>query len=341
MNDLIKRFTIREIKNKSDWGCLISDFNDANIYQTWNYGAIVQNEKDIKHIAIYDRQELAGLAQVRIKVIPFLKIGIAYIYNGPLWQKKNKEYNVESLANQLKVLRHEFAISQNLLLRIKPFIYSNDFEQINIDDNKNFKVCNNHLYKTILLYLSEDLETLRSNLKRQWNQNLKKAEQNALKIIKGNSSDLYFQFIDLYNQMMERKDFKITVDVTKLGKLNESLEDKFKLKIFLAYKDDQPIAGVIGSAIGETGIAMLAATNESGLKFKAAYLLNWELIKWFKESGCNRYDLGGINPERNPGGYQFKSGISNYEVPGLGTFETYKNILSKTVVSVGEFIYKK
>ncbi len=340
MIEIEKRFSLQEVKDRNCWSTLLSEFSDANIYQTWNYAAILSGEKNIKHVAIYEQKELIGLAQVRIRTIPILKIGIAYIYNGPLWQIKNKNNKLESLGNLFNILRQEFVVNQSLMLRIKPFIYSNDFEQININDNIKFKLCDNH-YKTILLYLKEDLEKLRSNLKRQWKQNLKKAEKNGLKIVTGSSSDLYNKFISLYNQMQDRKHFKIYVDVNKMGKLNESLEDKFKLKIFLALNDDQPVAGIVGSAIGKTGIALLAATNEAGLKYRAAYILNWELIKWFKESGCNRYDLGGINPERNPGGYQFKSGISDNEVSGLGTFETCDNLVSKAVVNIGELINRK
>lgn len=44
---------LKEINNKIFWHELLQDFNDANIYQTWNFALLVQNEKIVKHIAIY------------------------------------------------------------------------------------------------------------------------------------------------------------------------------------------------------------------------------------------------------------------------------------------------
>jgi len=62
------------------------------------------------------------------------------------------------------------------------------------------------------------------------------------------------------------------------------------------------------------------------------------MIKWLKQRGCKRYDLGGINLDDNPGVYHFKSGITNQEVLGMGTYESYNGWLSKRIVSFGEFI---
>ena len=37
---------------------LCSEFEDANIYQTWNFAALAQNEKIVKHLAIYQTKIL-------------------------------------------------------------------------------------------------------------------------------------------------------------------------------------------------------------------------------------------------------------------------------------------
>ena len=63
----------------------------------------------------------------------------------------------------------------------------------------------------------------------------------------------------------------------------EELNDEYKLKIFMAYKDKLPVAGIIGSAIGNTGIYLLGASNEIGMKNKGSYLLQWRMIKWLKQ----------------------------------------------------------
>jgi lipid II:glycine glycyltransferase (peptidoglycan interpeptide bridge formation enzyme) len=138
--------------------------------------------------------------------------------------------------------------------------------------------------------------------------------------------------------MITRKQFKEYVNPVSMGQMNKELDDQYKMKIFIAYKDKLPVASLVGSAIGDTGVYLLGASNEVGMKNNASYLLQWEMIKWLKQKGCRRYDLGGINIDDNPGVYHFKSGITDQEVLGMGTFESYNNRLSKRIVSFGEFI---
>ena len=69
---------IKEINDKTFWFRSMRDFDDANIYQTWNFAALAQNEKKLKHIAIYSDQNLIGLVKLRIRTVPILNRGIAY-----------------------------------------------------------------------------------------------------------------------------------------------------------------------------------------------------------------------------------------------------------------------
>jgi lipid II:glycine glycyltransferase (peptidoglycan interpeptide bridge formation enzyme) len=56
---------------------------------------------------------------------------------------------------------------------------------------------------------------------------------------------------------------------------------------------------------------------------------------------CLRYDLGGINKERNPGGYKFKTGISTHEISDIGTFQISDSYLSKLTLTLAERVFKK
>ena len=293
----------------------------------------------VKHIAIYSNQNLIGLVKVRIRTVPILNRGIAYILNGPVWQKRDQENNIQKLANIFVALREEFVVKQQLVLRIQPYIFSDKISNFDFIENLGFKHVEKIIpYQTLVLYLDKNLDEIRKSFKQKWRNCLNQSEKNDLKIFEGNDQQLYNYFLEIYNQMMARKNFKENVDPYKIGKMNEELDDKYKLKVFIAYKDKLPVASIVGTAIGDTGIYLLGASNEIGMKNKASYLLQWEMIKWLKQKGCNRYDLGGINKDDNPGVYHFKSGITDQEVLGMGTYETYNSSLSKRIVSFGEFI---
>ena len=330
---------IKEIIDKTFWYSSLGEFEDANIYQTWNFAALAQNEKIVKHLAIYANQNLIGLVQVRIRTAPILNRGIAFIFNGPVWQKKNQENSIEILSDIFGALRQKFVVNQKHLLRINPYIFSDKVSNLDFIEKIKFKrVEKIKQYQTLVLYLDKDLDEIRKSFKQKWRNHLNRSERNGLEIIEGNDPELYKDFLNIYNQMIVRKKFKEFVNPYRLGKMNEELDEEYKLKIFIVYKDKLPIAGIIGSAIGNTGIYLLGASNEIGMKNKGSYLVQWEMIKWLKQSGCQKYDLGGINLDDNPGVYHFKAGITNQEVLGMGTYETYNSGLSKRIVSFGEFI---
>jgi lipid II:glycine glycyltransferase (peptidoglycan interpeptide bridge formation enzyme) len=330
---------IKEISDKTFWHDSMQGFDDANIYQTWNFAALAQNEKVLKHLAFYANQNLIGLVQVRVRTVQILKRGIAYILNGPIWQKKNQENNIQIFSDILAALREEFVVNQKLLLRINPYVFSDKISNFDFIENLGFKRLEKvRQYQTFVLYLDKDLDELRKSFKQKWRNCLNQSERNGLEIREGNDQELFNEFLGIYNQMMARKKFKQYVDPNKMGKVNEELDDVYKMKIIIAYKDYLPIACIIGTAIGNTGIYLLGASNETGMQNKASYLLQWEMIKWLKQKGCQRYDLGGINLDDNPGVYHFKSGITNQEVLGMGTYETYNSKLSKRIVSLGESV---
>jgi hypothetical protein len=57
-------------------------------------------------------------------------------------------------------------------------------------------------------------------------------------------------------------------------------------------------------------VYLFGATDEQGMQTSAAYLVQWEIVQALKAAGVRRYDLNGIDPERNPGTYHFKRGLS-------------------------------
>jgi lipid II:glycine glycyltransferase (peptidoglycan interpeptide bridge formation enzyme) len=340
----LENYNMIVVNNDTEWHNLLRQFDDANIYQTWNYARIVQDEKRLEHLAFYRNEILIGLAQVRIKILPVLNRGIAYIFSGPVWRKNNQQTPVENLLSILQTLKTEYVINKKLLLRFRPYIFSDESNELNINaelfNELNFKRLTKE-YHSLLLNTNEDLETIKKNLRPRWRNYLNQSTKNKLHIVSGSDTGLYYIFVTLYNQMMDRKDFTEYVDPVKMGNLNANVQKDFKLKVFIAYKDDEAVAGLVGTAIGKTGIYLLGATNNLGLELRASYLLHWEMIKWMQDMKCFRYDLGGINKLRNPGGFKFKSGISDVEISDIGTYECSPGGISKLIITAAEKIKRK
>jgi hypothetical protein len=95
------------------------------------------------------------------------------------------------------------------------------------------------------------------------------------------------------------------------------------------------VAGIIVSAMGDSAIYLLGATSDAGLSAKGAYLLQWTMIAWLKDRGIRYYDLGGIDPDGNPGVYYFKRGFSGADTCQINPLSASGSALSTAVVKVG------
>lgn len=329
--------------NESSWYEIISKFSDVNIYQTWAYGTVRFGVNNISHMILKRDKQIVAAVQLRIVKLPPINAGIAYVRWGPLWRRHDLEYTVEDFHQMIIALKREYVDRRSLLLRIIP----NETEQCQdelrpILESAGFKWYQSD-YRTLYLNLRNPLEVIRGNMSKNWRKHLNKAEKKGLMVIEGTNDSLFDSVYRLYGELLLRKRFEPSINIDEYRKLQEILPDYFKMHIIVCESEGRPIAGLVGSSIGDTGIELIAATGDAGLEFGGSYLLRWKMIEYLKSSGCHYYNLNGISPERNPGGYQFKSGLcgkNGLDVHFLGTFEACKSSLSYLAVGMGETLRK-
>jgi lipid II:glycine glycyltransferase (peptidoglycan interpeptide bridge formation enzyme) len=322
---------------KSDWSELLQQFGDATIYHTWSYGTVRWGENHLSHLVLKRENEIVGMAQVIIKKLPIFRPGIAYIPWGPLWRNRNRDNNHEDFVNILRAVRNEYAVRRKLFLRIRPNVAltPNGIEP-HVLQSESFVLSSSVAsYHTLIVDLKPPLDELRRRLNPKWRNKLNGAEKNGLQVIKGETDDFYQAFLTLQKEMLARKEYDPGVDYEEFREIQTDLPKNLKMHIFLCKHEDDIVSSVICSAIGNTGIYLLGATGNKGLTLKGSYLLQWRAIEWLKQNGYRWYDLGGINPETNPGVYQFKAGLSGNDVHHIGQFEFCTNPTSAFVVSLG------
>ncbi len=344
MQTLLSKYTAEVDRiNKSKWSDLLTRFDDATINQTWSYGSIRWGEANLSHLVLKKEGEIVAAVQLRIIKIPVFKGGIAYISWGPMWRVRGTHRNLECLRQMLKALRNEYSVRRGLLLRVllNVFDYEVDSDEIlSIFKEEEFQRKLSP-YRTLLLDIEPSLDQLRNNLSKEWRKNLRKAESCNLKIMEGNRDEFYEVVSALYKEMRKRKGFSSLMDTNQFGMIQRDLPDFLKMRIMLCELDGEPVAALVGSAIGDIGIELVAATNNKALKINASYLLRWRMVQWLKDSGCRLYDLGGIDPEKNPGTYHFKAGLagkSGKDTRYLGQFEACHSIISSFFVRIGDYL---
>ncbi len=323
----------------AEWSQMLDLFDDANLYQTWSYGGVRWGEKNLSHLVLKRCGEVLGMAQLRIVRPTRFKFGMAYLRWGPLYERRGRPPDPEVATCMARALEEEYVGKRKLFLRILPNAFVGTLRAAVIQSAFGSftpePLVADNTYRTLVLDLAPGLDELRKKLDPKWRNKLSGSEKNNLKVIAGNGTEDYRTFCLVYNQMRKRKAFETTVDVEEFGRIQETLAESQRMRILICEDKGVPVAGLVASAMGDSAIYLLGATSDNGLKSKGAYLLQWTLIKWLKEHGVRWYDLGGIDPERNPGVYSFKRGFSGIDVTQINPLVACDSMVSSTIVKAG------
>jgi hypothetical protein len=327
-NQLLPGYTV-EVDNldKETWHRNVEIFDDANIFQTWPYVSVHTGEKSLSHLLLKRDGKIVAAAQARIAKIPIANIGVAYFLYGPMWRLRGKPRDIEVFSQAVRAIRNEYACRRHLAVRIQPLVFN---DQTSIFDPILAQEGYVHpaVYepqRTLLIDLNPSSQELRKGLDQKWRNRLNRGEKNNLKILEGFDDDLFELFLEIYQSMYGRKNYFETVDIQKYRIIQRDLPESFKMRIFIAFHDEKPAAGVISSRIGEMGIYLFGATSDDGLTAQGSYVLQWKALNWLKENGATLYNLNGINPISNPGTYHFKSGFcgkNGKDLNHLGLYDT-------------------
>lgn len=322
------------------WNALLPCFADATIYQTREYGAVRWGEKSLHHMVIKKEGQSVALCQVCVKKAPVVPLGVAYVSWGPLWRLSGENRDPDRFRAIIHALKTEFADRQGLVMRVAPCdIEAGSADLLDILKSEGFYRTKRHLYTTIIMDLSHDIDTIRKELDVKWRNRLSKAERNELTIEERTGHGAFDVFLELSAQMLDRKKFVPGVDYLEFSRIFERLPPELNMKVLICKKDNEPIATAVYSLIGEQGVLLLAATGNNGLTFNGSNMIQWEIIKRLKAVGCKSYDLGGVNPINNPGVFKFKkelAGKNGVTANHIGEHEYCSNAVMHFLMAILE-----
>ncbi|MGE5399301.1 MAG: lipid II:glycine glycyltransferase FemX [Ignavibacteriales bacterium] len=325
-----------------EWAEYLDLFEDASLYQTMAYARHFPGGRNTSHIVIRKYGRVIALSQARIITLPLISRGIAYVFWGPVWQLKGKPADPGVLHDALQAIYEEYVVKRNLMLRIVSGLtremhseYMGIFRSAGLGENEDYP-----RQRSIIIDLSPSIDMIRKRLTSKWRNRLNFAEKNDLEIIEGNSVELFLMFKDLYRQLLSIKELPVHLDMDNYISIQKELPERHKMHIVICRAEGVPVGGVVGTLMGSSAACLLAAANHTGRKLSAAFLLQWQLIKWLKANGCKSYDLGGIDSETNHGVYHFKAGLGGREVEYLGQFESCRSQSSRILVNTGEYLRK-
>ncbi len=329
--------------DEPEWSELLRRFDDATLYQAWQYGAHQYGLNNLTHLVVRRGGRVVSAAQGRVMKVPGVKLGIAHFPWGPMWRSKDSPALPAVLGRSLQALFDHYACRRGLMVRIRSYEVDRESNQetlFPVYASTGFTHHAGSHYQTMRLDLTPSLEELRRRSSSRWRRHLRAAEKKELKVVIGSGDELYREFVRLNDEMYARKSIEIFhPDIDRYRNIQQDLPEHLKMMIFLCEYEGEFVAASVVSAVGNTGMYFFGASSDRAIKenIRASYLLHWRTIEWLKEHGYRWYDLRGYDPKLYPGVSHFKAGL-NGEVVGFAEFVGCRNRLSRMTVASAEGI---
>jgi lipid II:glycine glycyltransferase (peptidoglycan interpeptide bridge formation enzyme) len=149
---------------------------------------------------------------------------------------------------------------------------------------------------TLIIDLSKSEDEILKDMHQKGRYNIRLAEKKGLTIKEEKTSNNFYKILEATGKrdgfyINPQKHYEAFLNV--LGKKN-------KAKLFMAYLNDEPIAGILNTYIGNTATYFYGASSNKHRNLMAPYLLQWHAIKEAKKRGFKYYDFLGIADPQKP-----------------------------------------
>jgi hypothetical protein len=336
---------IVHISDPREWQRLCGGFLDFNYRHSWYYGMLSADRyrAQIERLAIYSGAHVIGLSEVRMKPVPLLRTGIAYVGGGPLFRRGRAD-DLDCLSMSLAALKHDFLDQRSFTLRVLPPIQNTKAAASAVAarfaDAGFAESPWPPPYRTLMVDLNRPAAIIRKALAQKWRNCLNNSERQGLTLEFGSEPELFEKFTTLFGSFQDRKQISVEQPADFYRDLRAESQADEGFFVCLACKDGVPVAGQIVSLLGDCGVSLLGATGEVGLKTKAAYIVQWQVMIEAQKRGLHWFDLGGIDPEGNPGVYHFKSGVSENDILSPGPFQAAPANVMSSITPALERLYR-
>lgn len=253
---------------------------------------------------------VVGYCAVRVKRIPVLGGGLAYIHRGPAVTEGSEGCALWTACVRALITRYGKA--QGLSLRIAPPVERDG--EIDRQREAALAACglapvSSEPERTIVVDIAPALGDIRRVLGPKWRGHLSKGERSGVTVTRSRESDAFAQFGAMLDDLEKSKGFSSGRDTGFFARVAAGAGSHEQVWVHLASVDGQIVAGHVGCFCGGRAVYLLGATTQAARDVRAAYVLQWAVIEFAKSLGIETYDLGGIDEVGNPNVFSFKNGM--------------------------------
>lgn len=328
-----------KVLSEQEWPALSARFRDLTYEQSLTYARAAAKRigATTEFVALYDAQETpVAAACLRIKRIPVLNRGIAWIAAGPLTASNDlPEPGPDTLCSILLGLR-DHVHSAGHILRLRFPVHASPAEDAIA--RAGFTPTERAApYRTVLIDPDQQDDDLMRALHGKWRNPLRNALKAGLELETGPISDLSGRFSRLYEQVRDAKGFQPDIPPEFYYALSGQ---DFDHDVLIARKDGEDIGAMTIGVSGPNATYLFGATSEAGRKLNAGHYLMWQSMLYCRERGVKCFDLGGIDAEANPSVTRFKLRTGGADVTAAGPYEARPSGLGAGLIDLAETLHK-
>lgn len=290
----------------------------AKVKSSWQWEAVLCRGEDGK---------IRGSASALIRKLPVVGFTLFYCCRGFCCDTNDFD-TMDKLFEAMKKIAKEhraYVIKIDPEISVKETAFSEHLKKLgfrHLGSGKNFEnVQPDFVY--CFDYQNRTEEELMLSFKSDYRNRIRKAERKGVEVrICG--KEMLDDFTRIMKETGERDGFS-TRPASYFASIMDNLGDDCRL--YMAFYEGKPIAGTIAIRFSRTMKYQYGASSNEHRNVYPNYLLQWKMIQWGLESGCEIYDFGGISGdlenEDNPlyGLYRFKRGFNGYVEQFVGEYD--------------------
>lgn len=289
----------------------ISSYEGSSLMQSIRWGK-VKFDWIQEGVYIEENNEIIAAMTVLLQRVPHTKSYFMYAPRGPVCHVYDIEL-VKRLVKEAEKLREKYDI---FLLKFDPNVkYDEKLEMLYKEAG--FHVLNKNVDKDDLIQPLHDmvldidhisLEELMKTFGEKTRYNIRLAKRKGVEVYYSRKEEDLKRFYELY-QITAIRD-KIGCRSYEYFKAMLEAYDESQLRIYITKHENDYLSAAIALNYGKELFYLYGASSNEKRNLMPNYLMQWEMISWGIETGCKKYNFGGVlNLDPQNGLYKFKIGF--------------------------------
>ncbi len=338
---------VAESINSEKYISFLQTNKKGHFMQSPEWAAVKSNWKNEIITVEDDNGNIKGSMSILIRKIPVFNYTMMYCPRGPVCDPHDRE-TLALLLEQAKKLAKKY---KSYALKLDPDIEVEDTEFEDIMKGLGFKVAPRSknfegiqprfVFRLDVLNKTED--EMMQVFHQKWRYNIRLSAKKGVEVKIGTREDIG-DFHRIMQETGARDKFVI--------RTKEYFEKMFDclgpdhIRLYVAYYEGKIVAGTLAVLYGNKCWYLYGASSNESRNVMPNYLLQWEMIKWSLEAGCDIYDFRGVSgdlDESNPlyGLYKFKKGFNGKFTEFVGEMDYIFKPFIHFAVEKGEKTFRE